>query len=159
MRFCDAFLDYLGEPTPENLAVVVDSADDPEVAELADIVADDDRTGRVLAASDDLEATARERCQAEWVGGAQGAGNTGAAAQALVDALIAGDRFGARNVASANAIARFEPWEPIVPDPDLGTPQVVEVDEGSFVIVLDADTLAECQVETGVILACTVADA
>ncbi len=156
VRFCDAYLDYLGEPTPANLAVVVDAADDPEVDELAAVVGEDDRTGRVLAASADLDDLARDRCLPEWVGGAQGAGDTGAAAQAFFDAVVAGDRIGARNVASANAIARFEPWQPIEADDDAGTPAIVSVGEGAFAMALGPALLAECQVETGVVLACTV---
>ena len=65
--------------------------------------------------------------------------------------------MGARNVASANAIAVFAPWEPIEPDPQLGTPALVSADEHTFTLALDADRLAECQVETGVIIACTLA--
>ncbi len=155
-RFCDAYLEYLAEPSSEHLAVVVD-AGDPDVDALAAIIAEDDRTGRVLAADDDLRTLARDRCQAEWVGAAQGGGDTSGAAQAFFDALVAGDPIGARNVAAANAIAVFEPWAPIEADVDGGTPALVDIGDRSFSMALDAATIAECQVEAGVVLACTVA--
>jgi hypothetical protein len=157
-RFCDVFLDYLAEPSGENLDAVTAAADDPRVDELAGIITEDDRTGRVLAADSDLQAVARERCQAEWIGAAQGGGDTAGAAQALLDALAAGDRLGAANVASANAIAAFEPWEPIEPDPVTGTPTLLTVGERTFTMALDADRIAECQVEAGVVISCTVAE-
>lgn len=156
-RFCDAYLDYLAEPSSEHLATVAEASDDPEVAELASIIGEDDRTGRVLAADDDLRTVARDRCQAEWVGAAQGGGDTSGAAQAFLDALVAGDPIGARNVASANAIAVFEPWDPIAEDPAAGTPSLLEIGDRSFSLALDAATIAECQVEAAVVLACTVA--
>lgn len=156
-RFCDAYLGYLAEPTDDHLATVVEAAGDPEVEELAAIVTDDPQTGRVLAADEDLRTIARDRCQAEWVGAAQGGGDTSGAAQAFLDALSAGDPIGARNVAAANAIAVFEPWEPIVPDAATGTPSLIDIGDRSFSMALDAGTIAECQVEAGVVLACTVA--
>lgn len=157
-RFCDAYLEYLAEPSAEHLATVVASAEDPDVEELGVIIGEDDRTGRVLAADEDLRSIARDRCQAEWVGAAQGGGDTSGAAQAFFDALVAGDPIGARNVAAANAIAVFEPWAPIEADAAAGTPSLLEIDEQSFSMALTADTIAECQVETGVVLACTVAE-
>jgi len=157
-RFCDAFLDYLAEPGGPQLEAVADSADDPEVVALVDIIRSDDRTGRVLAADEDLQARARDRCQAEWIGAAQGGGDTAGAAQAFLDAVVAGDELGARNVASANAIARFEPWEPVEPDAVAGTPALLTIGERSFTMALDAERIAECQVEAGVVLACTVAE-
>lgn len=156
-RFCDAYLGYLAEPTDEHLATVAEAAGDPEVEGLAAIVADDPQTGRVLAADEDLRTIARDRCQAEWVGAAQGGGDTSGAAQAFLDALVAGDPIGARNVAAANAIAVFEPWEPIAPDAAAGTPALLEIGDRSFSLALDAGTIAQCQVEAGVVLACTVA--
>lgn len=156
-RFCDAYLEYLAEPTPEHLDTVVEAAGDPEVEELAAIISEDDRTGRVLAADSDLQVIARDRCQAEWVGAAQGGGDTAGAAQAFFDALVAGDPIGARNVASANAIAVFEPWAPIEADAAAGTPTLLELGDRSFSLALDPATIAECQVEFGVVIACTVA--
>ena len=156
-RFCDAYLEYLAEPSPEHLDTVVEAADDPEVDELAAIIGEDDRTGRVLAADSDLQVIARDRCQAEWVGAAQGGGDTAGAAQAFFDALVAGDPIGARNVASANAIAVFEPWVPVEADAAAGTPTLLEIDDRAFSLALDAATIAECQVEFGVVIACTVA--
>lgn len=156
-RFCDAYLEYLAEPSSEHLAAVVESAGDPEVDELGAIIVEDDRTGRVLAADEDLRTIARDRCQAEWIGAAQGGGDTSGAAQAFFDALVAGDPLGARNVAASNAIAVFEPWAPIESDPS-GTPSLLEIGDRSFSMALDASTIAECQVETGVVLACTVAE-
>jgi hypothetical protein len=156
-RFCDAYLDYLAEPNDEHLATVVEAADDPEVEELATIIGEDDRTGRVLAADSDLQTIARDQCQAEWVGAAQGGGDTSGAAQAFLDAVVAGDPIGARNVAAANAIAVFEPWAPIEADAAAGTPSLLEIDDRSFSMALDAGTIVECQVEAGVVLACTVA--
>lgn len=158
VRFCDAFLDYLAEPTPENLDVVEESSEDERVGEYAAIIRSDDRTGRVLAADADLEQLARERCQPEWIAGAQGAGDTARAAQAFFDALVAGDPIGARNVASANAIAVFEPWQPIPEDPEAGSPALVGVSERHFTMALGPERLAECQVETGVVIACTLAE-
>lgn len=157
-RFCDAYLEYLAEPSREHLATVVEAADDPAVDELASIVAEDDRTGRVLAAGSDLQVIARDRCQAEWVGAAQGGGDTAGAAQAFFDALVAGDPIGARNVASANAIAVFEPWAPIEADAAAGTPTLLEIGDRSFSMALGPATIAECQVEFGVVIACTVAE-
>jgi hypothetical protein len=156
-RFCDAYLEYLAEPSSEHLASVVEAADDPAVDDLAAIIGEDDRTGRVLAADSDLQAIARDRCQPEWVGAAQGGGDTAGAAQAFFDALVAGDPIGARNVASANAIAVFEPWAPIETDAAAGTPTLLEIADRSFSLALDAATIAECQVEFGVVIACTVA--
>lgn len=157
LRFCDAYLEYLAEPSREHLGTVVEAADDPDVDELARIIAEDDRTGRVLAADSDLQVIARDRCQAEWVGAAQGGGDTAGAAQAFFDALVAGDPIGARNVASANAIAVFEPWAPVRADATAGTPTLLEIGERSFSLALDGATIAECQVEFGVVIACTVA--
>lgn len=156
-RFCDAYLDYLAEPSSEHLAAVTEAADDPDVEELATIIAEDDRTGRVLAADSDLQDIAREQCQPEWVGAAQGGGDTAGAAQAFFDAIVAGDPVGARNVASANAIAVFEPWTPIEADAAAGTPSLLAIGDRSFSMALDPATLAECQVEFGVVIACTVA--
>lgn len=158
LRFCDVYLDYLAEPTDELLEQIAEAADDPEVDELTRIIAEDDRTGRVLAADDDLERVARDRCQAEWVGAAQGGGDTPGAAQAFYDALVAGDPIGARNVASANAIARFEPWSPIEADPEAGTPTLLTIDDRSFTMALAPATIAECQVEAGVVIACTLVE-
>ncbi len=158
-RFCDVYLDYLGDSTDENLQAVADAADDPEVRAYVDIIegADEDVTA-VVAATLDLDDLARSQCQPEWTAGAQGAGDSAGAAQALLDALLAGDPIGARNVASLNAIAVFEPWDPLPENPEAGTPTVVDVDDRSFSLALDPATLAECQVETGVIVACQIAE-
>ena len=156
-RFCDEFLEYLAEPSGENLQAVTATAGDPQVNELALIIDEDDRTGRVLAADSDLRAIARDRCQAEWVGAAQGGGDTAGAAQAFFDAVVAGDPIGARNVASANAIAVFEPWTPVETDAEAGTPALLEIGDRSFSMALGPATIAECGVEFGVIIACTVA--
>lgn len=155
-RFCDAYLEYLADPTAPQLDVLAEAADDDEIENLIEIIETDTDPGRVLAADQDLDGLARLRCQTEWTAGAQGAGNTPAAAQAFFDAVVAGDRTGARNVASANAIAAFEPWEPLTGE-DGTEPTLVEVGEQTFSIVLDAASLAQCQVETGVVIACTVA--
>lgn len=160
-RFCDVYLDYLGDSTPENLQAVADAADDPEVAAYVDIIdgADqDENVTAVVAATLDLDDLARSQCQPEWTAGAQGAGDAAGAAQALLDALLAGDPIGARNVASLNAIAVFEPWEPLPESTEAGTPAIVDVDDRSFSLALDPATLAECQVETGVIVACQIAE-
>lgn len=157
-RFCDAYLEYLAEPSAEHLDTVVEAAGDPEVEELAGIIGEDDRTGRLLAADEDLRTIARDRCQAEWIGAAQGGGDTSGAAQAFFDALVAGDEPGARNVAASNAIALFEPWTPIEADAASGTPALLEIGDRTFSMVLDAATIAECQVEAGVVLACTLAE-
>lgn len=158
-RFCDVYLDFLGDSSGTSLEAVVEAADDPEVDELAAIVGDETaETGRVLAAVEDLDGIARTRCQVEWTAGAQGAGSTAAAASALFDAIVAGDPIGARNVASANAIAVFEPWEPVTPDPETGTPAVGEVGDKSFSLVLGPAEIAVCQVETGVVVACQFAE-
>ncbi len=156
-RFCDAYLDYLADSSPENLRTVDEAADDPQVSAYASVIQSSPGVDELLAATLDLDDLARSRCQTEWTAGAQGAGNTGAAAQALLDALVAGDRAGARNVASANAIAVFEPWDPITPDPEAGTPALGEVGGESFSIVLGPASIAECDVETGVIVACQLA--
>lgn len=158
VRFCDAFLGYLSEPSPSNLDTVERSADDDQVSEYVEIIRTDDRTGRMIAAASDLEDLARERCQAEWIAGAQGAGDTARAAQAFFDALVAGDPIGARNVASANAIAVFEPWEPIPTDTGDAAPVIVAVSDRRFTMALGPSRLAECQVETGVVIACTLAE-
>ncbi len=157
-RFCDVYLDYLADSSPENLRSVDEAADDPQVHQYATVIESGPSVDELLAATLDLDDLARSRCQTEWTAGAQGAGNTGAAAQALLDALVAGDRDGARNVASANAIAVFEPWEPIPPDPEAGTPALGEVGGQSFSIVLSPSRIAECDVETGVIVACQIAE-
>lgn len=157
-RFCDVFLDYLAEPSAAHLEAVRAAADDPEVDELTEIISTDERTGRVLAADADLRAVARDRCQAEWVGAAQGGGDTAGAAQAFFDALVAGDPIGARNVASANAIAVFEPWAPVEADAGAGTPALLEIGDRAFSFALDPGTIAECQAEAGVVISCTVAE-
>lgn len=153
-RFCDVYLDYLAESTPENLAAVVAATDDDQVAAYAEVIGSDAGITEVLAATLDLDELARLDCQPEWTGGVQGAGSTEAAAQAFYDAVVAGDRVGAANVASANAIAVFEPWQPV---PAAGeTPALVEVGELTFTIVLDDASLAHCQVEVGVVVSCQV---
>lgn len=157
-RFCDAYLGYLSDSTDENLETVVASSDDPQVAEYAEVITSAVAIDRLLAATLDLDDLARERCQPEWTAGAQGAGNTAAAAQAFFDALIAGDELGARNVASANAIAVFEPWEPIEPDPSIGSPALADVGGQSFSVVLGPAVVAQCEVETGVVVACQFAE-
>ena len=157
-RFCDVYLDYLADSSPANLRAVDQAADDPQVSEYASVIESEPQIDELLAATLDLDDLARSRCQSEWTAGAQGAGNTGAAAQALLDALVAGDRAGARNVASANAIAVFEPWEPLTPDPDSGTPALGEVGGQTFSIVLGPARVAECEVETGVIVSCQIAE-
>lgn len=152
-RFCDVYLDYLADSSPANLDAAVDAADDDEVRALAETIDDSASSiDRVLAATADLDELARQRCQPEWTAGAQGAGSTAAAAQAFGDAIGAGDRFGARNVASANAIAALEPWD------DSGDVEVTVVDVGEreFGLVVD-DGLVQCQVETGVVVTCTTA--
>ena len=153
-RFCDVFLTWLGDSSPEHLDAVVAASDDATVADLATVIAEDPNTARVLGATEDLDALARTQCQPEWTAGAQGAGSTAAAAQAFFDALVAGDRIGARNVASANAIAAFEPWAPIDVDAATGTPALGEVTETGFTLALDAETLARCDVEIGVVVTC-----
>lgn len=157
-RFCDVYLEYLGDSSAENLTAVDEAAADDEVAELARIIGSDAEIGRVLSAVEDLDGIARTRCQVEWTAGAQGAGSTAAAASAFFDALVAGDPIGARNVASANAIAVFEPWAPVEPDPEVGSPAVGEVGEQSFSLVLGSTSIAVCQVETGVVVACQFAE-
>ena len=153
-RFCDVYLDYLADSTPENLDAVEQAADAPQVTEYAQLIESDANLETVLAATLDLDDHAREQCQPEWTAGTQGAGNTPSAAQAFLDALIAGDPLGATNVASRNAIAVFEPWEPIVPDPAAGTPAIADVGGQSFSIVLGPESVAQCEVETGVVVAC-----
>ena len=157
-RFCDVYLDYLANSTPENLRAVEEVADDPQVTEYAGLIGSDANLETVLAATLDLDDLARAQCQPEWTAGTQGAGNTASAAQALLDALIAGDPLGATNVASRNAIAVFEPWEPITPDPAAGTPAIADVGGQSFSIVLGPESVAQCEVETGVVVACQRSD-
>lgn len=157
-RFCDVYIEYLSDSTPANLAEVEATADDPQVADYVETMESSDDLTEVLAATLDLDDLARARCQAEWTAGAQGAGNTAAAAQAFFDALVAGDPIGARNVASANAIAVFEPWQPIPSDGEAGTPALGSVGERSFTLLLGPAQLAECQVETGVVVACQIAE-
>ena len=153
-RFCDTYLDYLADSTPENLEAVVTAADDDQVAEYAEVIGSDADLDRVLAATLDLDDRAREQCQPEWTSGTQGAGDTASAAQAFFDALVAGDRPGAQNVAAQNAIAVFDPWEPVAADPDAGTPALADVGGQSFSVVLGPETVAQCEVETGVVVAC-----
>lgn len=153
-RFCDVYLDYLADSSAQRLDAVVAASTDPQVAEYADTIDSDAGITEVLAATLDLDELARQECQAEWIGSAQGAGTTPAAAQAFYDALVAGDSVGAANVASANAIAVFEPWKTI-PEGD-GTPALVEVGEHTFTIVLSETTLAHCQAEVGVVVSCQI---
>lgn len=153
-RFCDVYLDYLADSSPENLATVATATDDPQVAEYVQVIGSDAGITEILAATLDLDELARLECQPEWTGSAQGAGSTPAAAQVFYDAVVAGDRPGAANVAAANAIAVFEPWEPIASAG--ATPALVEVGEQTFTIVLDDVTLAHCQVEVGVVVACQI---
>lgn len=157
-RFCDVYLEYLSDSTDQYLDRVDEAADDEEVSAYIDIMQSDAEITAVVAATLDLDDVARSRCQTEWTAGTQGAGNTAAAAQAFFDALVAGDRVGARNVASANAIAIFEPWEPLPENPDSGTPAIGDIDDRAFSIALDPATLAECQVEVGVVVACQIAE-
>lgn len=157
-RFCDVYLDYLSESTSANLTAVEDAAGDDQVTQYVEVMESDADIVAIVAATVDLDDLARARCQSEWTAGAQGAGNTGAAAQAFFDALVAGDPIGARNVASANAIAVFEPWEPVPADPVAGTPAIGDVDGQSFTVALNPASLAECQVETGVVVACQLAE-
>ena len=157
-RFCDVYLDYLADSTPQNLERVEEVADDPQVSEYASLIGSDADLDTVLGATLDLDDLAREQCQPEWTAGTQGAGNTPAAAQALLDALVAGDPAGALNVASRNAIAVFEPWEPLTPDPSSGTPAIADVGGQSFSLVLDPASVAQCEVETGVVVACQLTD-
>jgi hypothetical protein len=157
-RFCDVYLDYLADSTPENLTRVDEAADDTQVSEYASLIASDADLDTVLAATLDLDELARGRCQPEWTAGAQGAGSTAAAAQAFLDALVAGDPSGALNVASSNAIAVFEPWEPLTPDADAGTPTIADVGGQSFSLVLGPASVAQCEVETGVVVACQLTD-
>ena len=157
-RFCDVYLEYLADSTPQNLQRVDEAADDPQVAEYASLIASDADLDTVLAATLDLDELARGRCQPEWTAGAQGAGSTAAAAQAFLDALVAGDPSGALNVASSNAIAVFEPWEPLTPDPEAGTPTIADVGGQSFSLVLGPASVAQCEVETGVVVACQLSD-
>lgn len=153
-QFCDAYLDYLSDSSPEQLAIVVTAAADADVDTYAAIIGDSgSATDALLAATADLDDLARLRCQPAWTAGAQGAGNTGAAAQALLDALVAGDRVGAANVASANALAVFEPWAPLSAAGETDAFTVAEVGETVFSLAL-GDVVAICQVETGVIIAC-----
>ncbi len=155
--FCDVYLGYLSESTTANLTAVAQASDDELVGDYVTTMQSDADIIAVIAATVDLDDLARARCQREWTAGAQGAGNTGAAAQAFFDALVAGDPTGARNVASANTIAVFEPWAPIATDPVAGTPTIGDIDGQSFTVAIDEATLAECQVETGVVVACVVA--
>lgn len=153
-RFCDAYLDYLADSTASNLRILDEAADDPEIGRYVDVIDSEPSVDALLAATLDLDDAARNRCQSEWTAGAQGAGNTPAAAQSFLEALVAGDRMGARNVASANAIAVFEPWEPIEADPEIGAPVVADVGGQSFSLVLGESSVAQCEVETGVVVAC-----
>ena len=153
-RFCDVYLEYLADSTPENLTRVEEVSEDPQIAEYAEVIRSDADLDRVLAATLDLDDRAREQCQPEWTAGTQGAGDTASAAQAFLDAIVAGDQLGALNIASRNAIAVFEPWEPIEPDPETGTPTLADVGGSSFSLVLGPETVAQCEVETGVVVAC-----
>ena len=127
-RFCDVYLDYLSESTSANLTAVEEASGDDQVGEYVDVMESEADIVAIVAATVDL------------------------------DALVAGDPIGARNVASANAIAVFEPWEPIPTAPDAGTPAIGDIDGQSFTIALDPASLAECQVETGVVVACQIAE-
>ena len=153
-RFCDTYLDYLADSTPENLQAVEEASDDPQVEEYAEVINAGADLDRVLAATLDLDDLAREQCQPEWTAGTQGAGDTASAAQAFLAAVAAGDRVGALNVASRNAVAVFEPWTPIEPDPEIGSPTLADVGGRSFSMVLGPETVAQCEVETGVVVAC-----
>ena len=153
-RFCDTYLDYLADSTPENLQAVEEASDDPQVAEYAEEIEAGADLDRVLAATLDLDDLAREQCQPEWTAGTQGAGDTASAAQAFLTAVAAGDRVGALNVASRNAVAVFEPWTPIEPDAEIGSPTLADVGGRSFSMVLGPETVAQCEVETGVVVAC-----
>lgn len=153
-RFCDAYLDYLADSTPANLDVVVEAADDDQVDEYADIITSDADITEVMGATLDLDELARDKCQPEWTAGVQGAGDTAAAAQAFFDAVVAGGRAGAANVAASNAIAVFEPWEQIEADAVAGTPSLGEMAERTFSMVLGPSDIARCEVATGVVIFC-----
>ena len=153
-RFCDTYLDYLADSTPDNLQAVESAADDAQVEEYAEVIEAGADLDRVLAATLDLDDLARAQCQPEWTAGTQGAGDTASAAQAFLAAVAAGDRIGALNVASRNAVAVFEPWTPIEPDPEIGSPTLADVGGRSFSMVLGPETVAQCEVETGVVVAC-----
>lgn len=153
-HFCDAYLDYLADSTAANLTVVEQAADDPRVSEYAEVIESEPDITNLLAATLDLDDLARSRCQPEWTAGAQGAGDTGAAAQAFFDAVVAGDRQGAHNVASANAIAVLEPWDPVEADPEVGSPSLADVGGESFSLVLGVADVVQCEVEAGVVVAC-----
>lgn len=153
-RFCDAYLEYLADSSAEKLDAVASATDDPQVDEYATVIRSDAGITEILAATLDLDELARLECQPEWTGSAQGAGSTEAAAQVFYDAVVAGDRIGASNVAAANAIAVFEPWDPIPAAGD--TPALVEVGEQTFTVIVDEGTLAHCQVEVGVVVSCQV---
>ncbi len=153
VRFCDAFLDYLSDPTPGALATVVESGDE-RAADLAPTITGADPEAAATADAG-LREAARQRCQPEWTAGAQGAGSTAGAAEAFLAALVAGDRIGARNVASANAIALFDPWTPA--DDATTTPVLADVGERRFTIEVDASAVYECEVDVGVVLTCAAA--
>lgn len=153
VEFCDAYLAYLARSGPTELAAVTAATDDDRVHDLADDIGGS-AVDRSIAATIDLDALARTACHQRWIAGTQGAGNAPAAAQALYDALVAGDRAGAANVAAANVLARFEPWTPDADTTD-AYPTMVDVGDDGFTVITGPETLFLCLVETGVVVACT----
>lgn len=99
---------------------------------------------------DFVDPTCREAFDAGVVGLPEG----GDVAAAFFEALRTGDRDFAATLAPADVIARFEPWEPLPEDPDLGTPTLVSTGLGDFAMLLASTVSVYCTTDGRVVFSC-----
>lgn len=101
-----------------------------------------------------LDSHATDRCAGEWAAGVEGASTIDDAAQRFFEALVAGDRRAAAEVATPNVVARFEPWAAVPPDDEAGTPRY-EVNGATLRVFVAGAVTASCEIDMARLTRCT----
>jgi hypothetical protein len=157
---CDAYVDYIAtgftrRETISTLATAIPPDAPPSVHEAVDFL-QQYNGGPVPGQVDDaLESCVLPRCNEAYLRDVHPQATTRQAAQTLFDAVQAGDRETAKLVATANTLARFDPWGVI--DTPVSDRRLVEVDDRTYRFQFSADgDYFECTGSAGVIRSCNL---
>ena len=155
---CDAYLNYIsaqdGAQLNTALGELRSQIDDEDVdAALDTIEQSSGDLGELADARNVLRAAVEPMCTEQWSAGVVPYSDDDLA-QVFYEAVLSGDRSVAAEVAPADVLAEFEPWEPIPADDSLGSPTLTENPDGSFNMLLGSTITVYCETQEGVVTLC-----
>jgi hypothetical protein len=156
--FCDAYLAFISAGDPESRVEPLNNlyaergpdapADLNEVVNV--LVSADYGSQDVRAEQAVLRDFVMPLCEDGYNSAVVGGESDEAAGQAFFDALVAGDKQTALTLASALAVAMFEPWEPY----DAEDTELV-IQEGGFWVALSPQFSFSCTTRDGIVTGCS----